>query len=94
LHAQGRLDEAEAEYRAVLEAFTRVLGADHPDTVDTRNNLGVVLETLGRLDEAAAESRAVLNARSRMLGTHQPDIMRPVGNHAAPPDVELKSTDP
>jgi hypothetical protein len=30
LAARGRLEEAEAEYRAVLEARTRVLLPDHP----------------------------------------------------------------
>ena len=48
----GRLDEAEAEHRAVLETQTRVLGPDHPDTLTSRSNLTLVLRDLGRLDEA------------------------------------------
>ena len=48
----GRLDEAEAEHRAVLETRTRVLGPDHPSTLNSRGNLALVLRDLGRLDEA------------------------------------------
>ena len=47
----GRLEEAEAEHRAVLEARTRVLGADHPDTLTSRHNLANVLSDPGRLAE-------------------------------------------
>ena len=34
--AQGSHAEAEAEYRAVLDARTRVVGTEHPDTLATR----------------------------------------------------------
>ena len=47
--------EAEAKDRAVLEIRTRVLGAEHPDTLTSRNNLAAVLRDLGRLEEAEAE---------------------------------------
>jgi len=46
LHAQGRLDEAEGEYRAALR--------DLPGSGRTHFNIGVTLEALGRLPEAAA----------------------------------------
>jgi Flp pilus assembly protein TadD len=51
----GRLEEAEAENRAVLEIRTRVLGAEHPATLTVRNNLALVLRGLGQLEEAEAE---------------------------------------
>ncbi|MBE3015949.1 tetratricopeptide repeat protein [Microbispora sp. NEAU-D428] len=41
----GRLEEAEAEHRAVLEVCRRVLGEEHPDTLVSQNNLATVLET-------------------------------------------------
>jgi hypothetical protein len=44
----GRLEEAEAEHRAVLEARVRLLGAEHPHTLTSRNNLAVVLRALGK----------------------------------------------
>jgi len=68
----GRLGEAEAELRAVLEARCRVLGEEHPSTLTSRNNLALVLGDLGRLEEAEAEHRAVLEARCRLLGEEHP----------------------
>jgi tetratricopeptide (TPR) repeat protein len=43
----GRLEEAEAQFRATLEARTRILGAEHPDTLASRKNLALVLRDLG-----------------------------------------------
>jgi hypothetical protein len=48
----GRLEEAEAEHRAVLETLVRVLGAEHPNTLASRGNLATVLRELGRPQEA------------------------------------------
>ena len=75
LAARGRPEEAEAGYRAVLEARTRVLGPDHPDTLDSRSNLARVLADRGRLEEAEAGYRAVLEARTRVLGPDHPDTL-------------------
>jgi hypothetical protein len=44
------LEEAEAEYRAVLEACVRVLGPERPDTLTGRSNLADVLHSLNLLD--------------------------------------------
>jgi hypothetical protein len=63
----GRFEEAEAEERAVLDVVTRVLGAEHPFTLFSRNNLAGVLLGSGRLEEAEAESRAVLETSVRVL---------------------------
>ncbi len=68
---RARLDEAEAEYRAVLDGRTRVLGPDHPDTLDSRGDLARVLATRAdraRLEEAEAEYRAAVEGRTRVLG--------------------------
>lgn len=47
VHGPGAAD-AELQYRLVLEARTRVLGADHPDTLDVRESLADLLADLGR----------------------------------------------
>jgi hypothetical protein len=39
LFNSGQLEEAKKEARAVLEIRARVLGPDHPDTVDIRSFL-------------------------------------------------------
>jgi tetratricopeptide (TPR) repeat protein len=64
----GRLAEAEAEHRAVLEVRARVLGPEHPDTLTSRNDLAGVLGYLGRWKEEEAEHRAVLDVHARVLG--------------------------
>ena len=61
------LAEAEAEYRAVLEAYTRVNGPDDPDTLVTRRRLAAVLADQDRVAEAETEQRAVLAAYERVL---------------------------
>jgi len=68
LHDQGKLEQAEAELRAVLETRTRVLGPDHPDTLTSHNDLAGFLYNRGELEQAEAELRAVLEARTRALG--------------------------
>ncbi len=82
LHDLGRLDEAEAEIRAVLEIRQRALGPDHPDIIGSRSNLALVLHDQARLDEAAAEIRAVLAARQRVLGSDHPDTLASRSNLA------------
>ncbi len=71
----GRLDEAEAESRAVLLARQRVLGPDHADTLAARDNLADVLRGRGRLYKAETEIRGVLSARRRVLGPDHPDTL-------------------
>jgi tetratricopeptide (TPR) repeat protein len=42
--AQGKLSEAEPYYREALEGRRRVLGDEHPDTLTSINNMGVLLQ--------------------------------------------------
>jgi hypothetical protein len=73
LHDLGRLDEAEAEHRAVLAIRVSVLGPEHPRTLTSRSLLAHVLHDLGRLEEAETEFCNVLDARIRLLGSRHPD---------------------
>ncbi|WP_405784162.1 tetratricopeptide repeat protein [Streptomyces sp. NBC_01378] len=47
----GRLEEAEAEHRAVLGARTRVLGPEHPHTLISRSSLASLLADLERSND-------------------------------------------
>ncbi|NNN37955.1 tetratricopeptide repeat protein, partial [Streptomyces sp. S3(2020)] len=47
-----RWADALTEYRRVAAARERVLGADHPDTLASRNDEAHCLEQLGRGEEA------------------------------------------
>jgi tetratricopeptide (TPR) repeat protein len=44
-----------------------VLGAEHPDTLASVNNLGNVLDRQGKYDEAEAMHRRALEAREKVL---------------------------
>jgi hypothetical protein len=61
--------------RHVLDSRIRVLGADHPHTLDTRYLLAWILGYRDKQSEAAAESRRALQARLRVLGANHPDTV-------------------
>lgn len=65
LQKRGRLEEALELRRALVAAAETALGPRHIDTLRSRNNLALSLESLGRFDEADAEYRAVLELQLR-----------------------------
>ncbi|KAJ5917515.1 hypothetical protein N7466_011069 [Penicillium verhagenii] len=54
LDLQGAYDEAEAMHRRALETRERVLGLEHPHTLTSVNNLGLVLDSQGKYEETLA----------------------------------------
>ncbi len=70
----GRLDEAEAEFRASVELETEALGPDDLDVATSRTNLGSVLEKQAHYAEAEVEFRAALTIRERALGPDHPRV--------------------
>lgn len=68
--------QQELLYRALLADQTRVLGADHPDTLQTREGLAEVLTELGRLEEAESLYQALLADQTRVLGADHPDTLQ------------------
>jgi hypothetical protein len=73
--AQGLSAQAEGQFRVVLAARLRVLGADHPSTLATRNEIARMMAERG--DHAGAEAgyRDVLAARLHMQGADHPDTL-------------------
>jgi alkyl sulfatase BDS1-like metallo-beta-lactamase superfamily hydrolase len=61
----GRWADALTEYRRVATARERVLGADHPDTLASRNDEAHCLEQLGRGAEAVELYRRVAVLRQQ-----------------------------
>jgi hypothetical protein len=53
----------------------RVLGADHPDTLGTRNNLANAYRAAGRTDKAITLHKRTLADRQRVLGADHPDTL-------------------
>jgi tetratricopeptide (TPR) repeat protein len=62
-------------YRRALEARERVLGAEHPDTLTSVNNLAALY--YGQGDYGAAEPlyRRALEASERVLGAKHPSTL-------------------
>jgi len=68
--------------KQVLEARTRTLGADHPDTLRTMGNLASSLYSLGDHKAAADMKKQVLEAQTRTLGADHPSTLHTMGNLA------------
>ncbi len=75
LSRAGRSEEALATYEAVAHGRTRLLGADHPDTLAARQEAAYELGRLGRHQEAHDVYRAVLVGRERSMGPLHRDTL-------------------
>ena len=64
----GRLKDAEVLYRRALEACERTLGAEHPSTLRSVNNLAICFRKMGQLKDAEALYRRALEAQERTHG--------------------------
>ncbi len=83
-YQQGRYALAERAYRKAWQEKTSDpgLGAEHPDTLTSRNDRALALYAMGRLEEAEAEHRAVLEIFTRVLGAEHPDTLTSRDNRA------------
>ena len=82
LYDQGQYGDAEGTFRVVREERERVLGSEHPDTLDARNCLEVALYYGGKYAEAEAEARTLLAIRGKVLGPDHPDTLKARNNLA------------
>ena len=71
-----RKDEALAMALRGVELRRRVLGDDHPATVDSLNNVGRWQLELGRLQEARRTFESVVEAHEIALGPGDPGLLR------------------
>ena len=67
----------------VLEARTRLIGKEHPDTLDAAGNLANTYGEQGRLAEAEEIQVGLLEASRRVLGAEHTDTLLAAGNLAA-----------
>ncbi|MFU8828675.1 MAG: tetratricopeptide repeat protein, partial [Phycisphaerales bacterium] len=58
-----------------LEIRRRVLGDEHPDTLNSINNMGSLLNAQGKLAEADPYSREALDGFRRVLGNEHPNTL-------------------
>ncbi len=63
--------------------YARVLGPDHPDTLQSRNNLAAAYVAAGRAAEAIPLHEQTLATRKRVLGPDDPDTLQSWNNLAA-----------
>ena len=75
LVAQGKYADAERVFRAVIETRTRVLGPEHPDTLDSRHRLIYPLSRQTKNAQAETEARDVLRLREKVLGPEHADTL-------------------
>ncbi|MFD3643683.1 tetratricopeptide repeat protein, partial [Streptomyces griseus] len=82
LGAAGAASEGLVLRRRILADRERVLGPDHPDTLESRNNLANTLDDLGERRQAAELHRRNLADRERVLGPDHPDALESRNNLA------------
>ena len=82
LCSAGRPAEAIPLFEQTLVGRQRLLGADHPRTLGTRNNLAAAYRDVGRVDEAILLFEQALAGRERILGIDHPDTVTTRNNLA------------
>eukprot|EP00955_Chlamydomonas_euryale_P078611 363181-Chlamydomonas_euryale.AAC.10 len=73
--AQSRFDEALPLCRAALMARQNVLGADHPNTLASANNLAALLKATGELEDARELCARALSGCEKALWQDHPGTL-------------------
>jgi len=74
--------DAEPLHRRALDICEKALGAEHPDTAASLNNLASLLQDQGKLDEADPLLRRALGIREKALGAEHPSTATSLNNLA------------
>jgi hypothetical protein len=83
LSTQGKHADAERIEREVLGVQKRVLGAEHPSTLTSANNLAKSLSGQGKHADAERIQREVLEVQKRVLGPEHPETLTSANNLAS-----------
>ena len=79
----GKHKESEKVYRQTLELKEKVLGREHPDTLNSMNNLAVVIGNQGKYKEAEQICRQTLELKEKVMGRKHPDTLTSMNNLAS-----------
>jgi tetratricopeptide (TPR) repeat protein len=78
----GKLEEAEALRKKILDVRQLVYGEENADTLGAMNRLAVVLRKRGKLDGVEALNRRNVEIRQRVQGKEHPDTLWAMSNLA------------
>jgi tetratricopeptide (TPR) repeat protein len=73
-------DKAMPLQERALATRRQVLGEEHPDTLYSISQMGILLQGMGKLDEAEPYYREALEKRRRILGNEHPDTLTSISN--------------
>ncbi len=76
----GLFDAAAPLQESALATRRRVLGEEHPDTLTSISEMGILLQGQGKLAEAEPYYREALEKRRRVLGDEHPDTLISISN--------------
>ena len=76
----GMYEEARVQQEQALAIRRRELGPKHPDTAESMNNMGVVLDNMGRSAEAEPLFLVALATRREVLGEDHKSTLVSIGN--------------
>jgi hypothetical protein len=82
LWSRGQHRQALTLEEQALAGYRRVLGEDHPDTLESMNNLAVTRRNLGDLQGARSLHEQALAGYRRVLGEDHPDTLQSMNNLA------------
>jgi non-specific serine/threonine protein kinase/serine/threonine-protein kinase len=71
----GLYERAQPYQKSALTARRELLGHDHPDTLTSIHNLGLLLQDQGKLEEAESHLREALEGQRRVLGDDHPHTL-------------------
>lgn len=80
LTKRERYTDAEPYYRQALALQEQTLGATHPDTATTLNNLAALYRMIGSYAESEKVYQRALAIRQKMLGPEHPDVATTLNN--------------
>ena len=83
LHGKGDYAAAGELAKVQMDYAELVLGAEHPQTLISVNNLALLYNSQGRADEAEPLYRRALAASEQVLGAEHPQTLTSVNNLAA-----------
>jgi len=81
-YARGAYNSAESLYRRECKLRRTLLGAEHPSTLTSMNNLALTLRAQGELEGARKIQRQELEIRRRVLGAEHPSTLTSMNNLA------------